>query len=194
MFALFSADNSVDDVLPGLWELATPWTDARWQFTGNYATNTSALGRITAATPNANGAVTIPGRAAGETVGLVVVGWNIAAGGTSLVSLIDSMNRSPDLWTWSASGGRYGISSVAHILLGDGDLIPNRSVFGAGPGQISGFVLGGVIPEPSAMALIGLGSAMLVFHRRRNSRRPSAQFGNCPRTQINITLKTFEPL
>ena len=152
-FALFSADVGVNIASP------TPWLDPSWSFTGAYATNTSVTtgGRIFGQ-QNADGSVTVPGHLGGTSASLMVIGWNTAAGGTTLNEFIADWNSG---WPY---GLIYGYSSVATILLGDGGTTPAISLFGVGPGQISGFGLG--MPEPASTTLISLGVATLLWFRR----------------------------
>jgi hypothetical protein len=132
MFALFSAPTTVTTVEGG-----TPWTDANWAFTGNYATNAVPFGRIIG-NYNPDNSVTIPGYAPGSSASLVVIGWNTAVGGSTLTSFETA-------WNQHAAGLYYGCSSVANIQLGNGDSIPDVTIFGASTGQIEGFVMAPVV-------------------------------------------------
>lgn len=138
-FALFSANNSVLDILDPSDDVVgqAPWLDPRWSFTGVYATNTTSLGRIAIKNPNAGGAAVVPGQAVGTTASLSVVGWNTSFGGDTLQSFMDAYNAANS----GALGLVWGYSSVAHILLGNGASPPNSFLFGAGTGQIGGFTL-----------------------------------------------------
>ncbi len=154
-FALYSAPLNVTNVLGG-----TPWLDPAWNFTGNYATNQVAAGRIGIATPNVHGAAAIPGYAAGSTAHLVVIGWNNSVGGTT-----ESEFRAA--WAAGTPGLLYGVSIVGGPPLGDGLLLTDSVLFGLNTGLIRGFTLAPV-PEPTTFALAGLGAAaMLIFRRRK---------------------------
>jgi hypothetical protein len=58
-----------------------------------------------------------------------------------------------------------GVSGLGTVTLGGGIAFPGE-LFGTGPGRVGGFALG-IIPEPTTLALGGLGAAGLLFFRRR---------------------------
>jgi len=155
-FALFYAPTTVSNVVG-----RTPWLDPNWTFSNIYGTNTGPLGRFAGWTPgNPNSAGVIPGYAAGTSANLVGIGWNTGVGGVSLAEF-ESHYQSGDSTLF------YGYSKVATVQLGNGALIPDVSMFGAGLGQVGGFTLA-PIPEPTTFALAGLGAAaMLIFRRRK---------------------------
>jgi hypothetical protein len=119
----------------------------------NYITAGSMVG------PNGNGATGIYNEAAGTTIYEMLVGWSSGLGrdwGTVKIELQDNFA--------GFNYGFFGLSPVGMITLGPP----------AGPGTsiYSGWGGGGVtpqlIPEPSALALAGLGGlAPLLFRRRR---------------------------
>jgi hypothetical protein len=164
MFAMFVAPTSyaglsTSPITPGAND-KTPWTNPSWAFTLNYATNIASVGRA-AGNYNPDTSVTIPGFTSGTSANLMVIGWNTAVGGTTLAEFLSAYNS-------GAAGLLYGYSSISSTLIG-GNPLPPTALFGAGPGQIPGFVLGPVlVPEPTTFALAGLGAAaMLIFRRRK---------------------------
>ena len=123
-------------------------------FAGNYATNSGvAAGRFLGGTQIVNG------WAAGTSQFYEVAGWSASLGPT---------------WTpgWLAGnfGGKsgfFGISGSASGVSGGGNPpAPTLPLFG-GTGIASGFNLAPTVPEPSSMALAGLGAAALLIFRRR---------------------------
>jgi len=106
IFALFSAPSSM--VSGGT---QFPFRNSLWTFTGSYAQNTSAPGRIAAfGTTNADGSVSIPGYVAGSTVSLLVMGWEAAYGGNTLQSFYDALKT--DQWGNISGVGIYGESEM----------------------------------------------------------------------------------
>jgi hypothetical protein len=137
-------------------------TDNGFVATGVIATNTSA-GRFVAG----NG-VAIPGTAAGGTAAILIRGWSANLGSTWAEAFANQ----------GIIGGYFGQSAIApnFFLGGDGGagFIQPSPVFGGSSGIVpqsgaNGFTLTyiPVIPEPSSMALAGLGAAALMIFRRR---------------------------
>ena len=124
--------------------------DPNWQLVSAYAQNsTAASGAGRFLNP---GNATIPGFAAGTSVNFIIRGWQSTSGGSD--------------WAAAKSGLAYiGNSALGTALLGGG-AIPLPIAFGVGAGQVGGFNLVPV-PEPSSMALAGLGAASLLLFRRR---------------------------
>jgi hypothetical protein len=158
MFALFSAANGVSSVV------GNPWTDPNWSFSNQYATNTQTAGRLTAVGPfsaTASGGVVVPGSTIGQNSSLLVIGWDVASGGSTLASFINKF----------ADGGLYyGRSGIGSIVMGNGSTPPDTTLFGTTAGQLGGFSIGFIppVPEPATFALAGLGAAaMLIFRRRK---------------------------
>ncbi|MDR3560739.1 MAG: hypothetical protein P4N59_04765 [Negativicutes bacterium] len=139
-----------------------------WVLVG-LATNTSAAGHFSPMSQgttsagqgalNADYSMAVEGIVGGETAYLVVVGWE-ASIGTTLA----------EMENWYGSGGSFqaagqiGQSAVATIPLGDGTA-GTLSPFGSATGQVSGFVMGWIIPvpEPGTLALAALGGASLLL-------------------------------
>src|ERR1022692_3348677 len=149
MYALFSALPTVTTVT------GNPWTDPAWSFSNNYGTNTAA-GRLTGMGPYAatgSGGVVINGFAVGATASLLVIGWDVAHGGSTLASF-EAAYGNGSIYT-----GLYGRAGVGNILLGNGSTTPDSLLFGTTAGQLGGFTMAGVVPEPATFALAGLGAA-----------------------------------
>jgi hypothetical protein len=138
-----------------------------WTFTGSYATNTAATtgGRFS------GGTATVTGWAAGATNQFLVVGWssNLGASWAAIASQVQN--------GWTASGF-YGASSTSFGSAGGGSQsLPTFSLFTTtGPNAQgnpiqTGFTLNAVspvvTPEPTTLALAGLGGASLLLFRRR---------------------------
>ena len=124
-----------------------------WTFSGLTGTNqvTAAGGRFT------GGVVQVPNWAPGTTMSYQVAGWEASLGTTFQAS-----------WLVNAPTGLFGVSTVGSGVAGGGpQSLPTLQLFG-GTGINQGFVLTGPsVPEPSSMALFGLGAAALVIFRRR---------------------------
>jgi hypothetical protein len=125
-------------------------------FAGIYATNVTAPGRFI------GGTQTVNGWAPGTTVFYEVAGWSASLGATWQPGWL--------LGNFGAASGFFGISGSASGASGGGTPpAPPLPLFG-GTGLTSGFNLaptGAVVPEPSTMALAGLGAAALLIFRRR---------------------------
>jgi hypothetical protein len=125
--------------------------DANWQFVAAYAVNsTAAAGAGRMLNP---GIATVTGFGAGSSVSFIVRAWQSTTGGG------DWAAAKPGILT-------SGTSALGSALLGGG-AIGTPSAFGVGAGQIGGFNVPTVIPEPASMALAGLGAASMLLFRRR---------------------------
>ena len=102
--------------------------------------------------------IAVNGWAPGSTMFYEVAGWEQSLGTT--------FNPA---WLTTAPSGLFGLSVVGSGVAGGGSQsLPSLPLFG-GTGITQGFTLtgGASVPEPSSMALIGLGAAALVIFRRR---------------------------
>jgi len=173
-FALFvnTALNGTAGVPSTLTPSATPWTGAGgWNSAnggGEYALNTALTGRLLGV-DNAAGTVTLTGYAVGANANFEVIGWNTAVGGSTVTSFVNAYNQDSGSLVW-------GYSGVANITLGDnGVTLANLGLFGAASGGgMSGFTLAPeaivATPEPSSLALAGLGGfGMLMAFRRKKA-------------------------
>jgi len=133
-------------------------TPASFVSTGIIGTNQASAGRFTG---GAN--LSVAGAPAGSTRAILVRGWSTGLGANYSSALV---NYNLGL------GGFLGESAIgANFILGGFDgvgTIPTLPAFGAN--QIAtGFALTySPVPEPSSMALAGLGAASLLIFRRRN--------------------------
>jgi len=128
-----------------------------FSFTQLMGTNvsTAAGGRFT----GGNG-IQVPNWAPGTTMSYEVAGWDASLGSTFQTSWL----------TTAPANGLFGISAVGSGVAGGGaQSLPTLQLFG-GTGITAGFSLTGtgpIVPEPSSMALAGLGAAALMIFRRR---------------------------
>jgi len=141
------------------------FNDASWTFApGAYGTNIASAGRFSSVISDANGATAVTGVAGGSVAQFTVIGWSANIGSTLAALQSWYNNGSPTTLT-----GWIGESIVSSpITTGAGVGLP-PGLFGS-TGPITAFTLGQVVPtpEPSTMALAGLGSAALFLFRRRN--------------------------
>ena len=132
---------------------STSGSAGTFTFAGNYATNVAtAAGRFI------GGTQTVNGWAPGTTMFYEVAGWSASLGPTWQPGWL--------LGNFGGKSGDFGISASASGAAGGGTPpAPPFPLFG-GTGIGSGFNLA-PIPEPSSMALAGLGAAALLIFRRR---------------------------
>lgn len=169
IFGFFAAPSTtVPTPLPGPGGQPVNPLDNRFDTVGGYNTNTTAAGRI--ATRNG---VNVGG-SGGGTVDFIIRGWSGTAGGTYAEALanfnaIVNGIGTPSAGVIQAGGMYFGQSNIGNdLLLGDGGAIGATTVFGVGPNQAQGFnMVFYPVPEPSSMALAGLGAAALLIFRRR---------------------------
>jgi len=148
-FGLFIAPYGTPAPLPGFAGI----NDPNWQNVVSYTmNNSSAAGAGRLQNP---GTTIISGYAPGETVSFVIRGWHSSAGADWETARL------------SVTPFNYGQSELGFFPLGGGAL-PSWNAFGVVnepyAKQIGGFVIG--VPEPSSMALIGLGAVACFLFRR----------------------------
>jgi hypothetical protein len=136
-------------------------------FSGNYATNIASAGRLIG-TPNLGGVVN--GWAPGATMFFEVAGWSAGLGATWNNGWInaDGSAKPANDGVWPIGNNFFGTSAIASGVAGGGpQSLPSQPIFGsAGVAGFNMTAVGGV-PEPSTMALAGLGAAALLIFRRR---------------------------
>lgn len=131
------------------------------------ATNLAAVGRL-----NGGTGVSVPGAPAGGTGAIMIRGWSASLGTTYAQALAhlggDPNSLNSDVVGW------FGTSAIALNFLWGGDpgtgiAVPASPGFAGSNGIQTGMQLNYVapIPEPSSMALAGLGAASLLLFRRR---------------------------
>ena len=127
--------------------------------TGLTGTNLTTVGRL-----NGGNGRAVPGTLLGGTTAILLRGWSANLGATWAGALANQ----------GIIGGYFGSSAIApnFLLGGDGGAgnIPTSPMFGGTSGIQSGFALTyiPVVPEPTSMALAGIGAASLLIFRRRN--------------------------
>jgi hypothetical protein len=131
-------------------------TSADFVFSGNYATNLPAFreGRLN------GGVATVEGWLPGTERAFLLRGWSSDLG-HDWANIADQLNTG----MWVASGF-YGESQIGHVVGGDPENVVGLPyLFGTADGKIQGFTLFAV-PEPSILALFGLGSIVLCWRWR----------------------------
>jgi len=133
-----------------------------FSFASVYATNTAAGSKLGPATYQPS----VPGWAAGATMFYEVAGWSSSLGTTFKNSwLVGNAPAAANSPVWG-SAGFFGLSGIASGVATASPAPPFPLFGGTG---LAGFVLNGVgaVPEPTSMALAGLGAAALLIFRRR---------------------------
>jgi hypothetical protein len=156
-YAVFLAPSTT---VTGIGQSAGAFDNPIFQVVGGTNTSIATAGRM--ATRNALNV----GGTAGGTADFLVRGWSANAGATwsEALAFYNNLGSSgQSMW--------LGQSVIGNdIVLGDGGALPNITLFGVGLNQVGGFNLtqfGGTVPEPSSMALAGIGAASLLLFRRR---------------------------
>jgi hypothetical protein len=139
---------------------------AGWTFVG-YGTNTAGLGWLNGNTAGNGSAVPVAGYDPESSANFAVVGWSSNLG-HDLSPIVSSW---PNPSTYSGAGiPFFGFSGIAqNIILGD-PIGPYPALFGSASGFIHGFTLYSVtsaIPEPTGLAIAGIGAGALLFRRRK---------------------------
>jgi hypothetical protein len=144
----------------GLLIAAPGTTDPKaFTFAGAYATNVAFAGRFTGGTPG------VTGWAPGANMAFEVAVWSANLGPTFQNGWLTGNFG-------TATSGNFGLSGIASGVAGGGSPpAPAFNLFGGTGGIQSGFnapAIGSVVvPEPTSMALAGLGAAALFIFRRR---------------------------
>jgi len=132
-------------------------------FSGVIATNTAAGSKLGPGTYNPP----VPGWAAQTSMFFEVAGWSASEGVTFKNSWLLANNTlapaNSAVWT---SPGYAGLSNVGSGTSGGGVAPPLPVFGGTGVGGID-LTPVGAVPEPTSMALAGLGAAALLIFRRR---------------------------
>jgi hypothetical protein len=159
-YGLFTAPSTVTAATTA--DLLTPI----WTFTGNYATNIAAAGRLS----GGNGVATLTGWAPGATNSFLVAGWNAVMGHDW-----STINSELSHGTWPPYS-LFGISAVGFGAAGGGTAgMPAFALWGLSPTTqgtplSAGFVLG--LPEPSAFALLAIAAVTFACRQFRKRNRP----------------------
>jgi len=127
-------------------------------FANVLGTNQAVVGRFTG---GAN--IQVAGWAAGTSKDFEVAGWSANLGSTFNPSWL-AQNPGNGTTTF------FGVSALGTGQSGGFNgtgTLPNLNIFGGTTGIQTGFALVGGVPEPSSMALAGLGAAARLIFRRR---------------------------
>lgn len=156
----FTNATSIDATLDN----GTSLANGGWIFSGNLAKNTSTSGLLNGNYTTDPG-VDIVGEGPGDLANFAVVGWSANIGTTYADAKAWWNNGNPN----SGQSGWFSISSIAQDVLVGGGLYPVPTIFGPTPGyEIQGFTLNYyLVPEPSTLALAGLGSLAFILLRRK---------------------------
>jgi hypothetical protein len=134
-------------------------------FAGVYGTNSASAGRLQV------GTFAVNGWAPGTAMSYEVFGWSKSLGATFNPAWLtgNALHDPADLNVWTTAGFA-NVSGIATGTAGGGSPIPAPAWNLFGGSGLTGFNLvavGTVVPEPTSMALAGLGAAALLIFRRR---------------------------
>lgn len=152
-FAIFLAPSST----VGAAGQTASFTDGAFQSAAAYNTNAAAAGRI------ATRSTVDPGVASGTTVDFIIRGWSANAGSTWAAALAFWNNGNPSQTMY------MGSTPILNDFVVGGGSLPVSPLMGTTLPQAPGFNLlqYNPVPEPTSMALAGLGAASLLIFRRR---------------------------
>ena len=154
-----AAGGAVGSWYYGLLIGASTTSTANFTFTGVYATNLATAGRFFGGT-----SVPVPGWGLGVVTNYAVAIWSQSLGATFKTSWLTGSG-------FTGTGSlNFGVSSIATAASGGAGspASPAYNLFGGTTGIQNGFTANAVgVPEPSSMALAGLGAAALLIFRRR---------------------------
>jgi hypothetical protein len=178
-YGLFIAPSTVSTIDSSLQGLFTP----TWTFTGVLATNTASAGRLAGGTPN------VPGWAPASFQSYLVVGWsaNLGASWASVAAQLQGATFSTNAFLGTAFTTTGFIGASLSRAGGPGllpfgepggasgtDTFPTLPLFGTAstgtgtPAAPFTLFTATNVPEPTSMALIGLGlAAGLVLRRHK---------------------------
>jgi len=166
-YALFRAPSSKNGVSTSLDPLSDGWTLVA------IGTNTASAGRLSG-NQTTEGVVVTP--TAPSTDDYAVAGWSANIGNTwaavqAFFNNSTTMNQaSHDQGSQAAVAGFFGIApTFANDTIANPTAGAINGLFGTAAGLIAGYSLTSIAaaPEPTSMALLGLGSAALLIFRRR---------------------------
>jgi len=137
--------------------LTAPTAAGPLTFSGVYATNTAGAGRLGPGTYSPS----VAGWAPGTTMFYEVAGWSASLGTTFNAGWLTG--------NFGAASGFFGLSAITSGAAGGGVPVPAPPFPLFGGTGLQGFNMNavGAVPEPTSMALAGLGAAALLIFRRR---------------------------
>ncbi|HEX5220832.1 MAG TPA: PEP-CTERM sorting domain-containing protein [Verrucomicrobiae bacterium] len=157
IFAIFLAPSTTVSST----NIQATYSDPIWQNLGGYATNSStAPGRIITRLSLDVGTPT--GYVSGSTVDFIVRGWSANAGATWAEALATWNNGSPLVPMF------IGSSTIGNDMVLSSPLV-TPTPFGPSADQVPGFNMT-LVPEPSALTLLGLGLTA-IWRSRVSARR-----------------------
>jgi hypothetical protein len=165
LFAAFPGQTTVDASLSG-WDLVA------------YGVSTATPGLMNGNITTDPGALLLRPWGSGETANFLVVGWSANIG--------DNWGEASAWWNDgnpnTGPSGYFGISDIAQDVVIGGGGYPVPTIFGPTAGyEIQGFTLNYYsVPEPSALAILGLGAAGVLAIRRRTRTHADAKPAHPP--------------